>query len=165
MIDKYLEITKKIATACGVFAAASIMLSIVIVTELVFERYIFGNAITWQPELVTHLLVASTFIGSAYVFAENGHVNMDYFYTFLSEKGVTILKILTSALCLIFFLVLLYVSYEIVSEAFLKNYDTGTVWGPPLWIPYSSMLIGAMLMTMAYVGELLKLGRKLKELS
>jgi len=27
------------------------------------------------------------------------------------------------------------------------------------------MLIGAMLMTMAYVGELLKLGRKLKELS
>ena len=68
-------------------------------------------------------------------------------------------------LCLIFFLVLLYVSYEIVSEAFLKNYDTGTVWGPPLWIPYSSMLIGAMLMTMAYVGELLKLGRKLKDLS
>ena len=103
MIDKYLEITKKIATACGVFAAASIMLSIVIVTELVFERYIFGNAITWQPELVTHLLVASTFIGSAYVFAENGHVNMDYFYTFLSEKGVTILQISTSLLCLIFF--------------------------------------------------------------
>jgi TRAP-type C4-dicarboxylate transport system permease small subunit len=90
---------------------------------------------------------------------------MDYFYTFLSEKGVTILKISTSLLCLIFFLVLLYVSYEIVSEAFLKNYDTGTVWGPPLWIPYSSMLIGAMLMTMAYVGELLKLGRRLKELS
>jgi len=86
MIDKYLKITKKIATACGVFAAASIMLSIVLVTELVLERYIFGNAITWQPELVTHLLVASTFIGSAYVFAENGHVNMDYFYTFLSVK-------------------------------------------------------------------------------
>ena len=25
-----------------------------------------------------------------------------------------------------------------------KIYDTGTVWGPPLWIPYSSMLIGAV---------------------
>ena len=90
---------------------------------------------------------------------------MDYFYTFLSEKGVTILKISTSILCLIFFLVLFYVSYEIVSEAFVKNYDTGTIWGPPLWIPYSSMLIGAMLMTMAYIGELLRLGRRLKELS
>ena len=157
MIDKYLEITKKIATACGVFAAASIMLSIVIVTELVLERYIFGNAITWQPELVTHLLVASTFIGSAYVFAENGHVNMDYFYTFLSEKGVTILKISTSILCLIFFLVLFYVSYEIVSEAFVKNYDTGTIWGPPLWIPYSSMLIGSILMILQYIAEIIKL--------
>jgi len=27
------------------------------------------------------------------------------------------------------------------------------------------MLIGAMLMTMAYIGELLRLGRRLKELS
>lgn len=165
MIDKYLEITKKIATACGVFAAGSILLSILIVTELVFERYIFGNAITWQTELVTMLLVASTFIGSAYVFAENGHVNMDYFYTFLSKKGVIILRIFTSILCLIFFLILFYVSYEIVSEAFTKNYDTGTVWGPPLWIPYSSMLIGAVLMTMAYIGELLKLFRSLGELN
>jgi TRAP-type C4-dicarboxylate transport system permease small subunit len=90
---------------------------------------------------------------------------MDYFYTFLSKKGVIILRIFTSILCLIFFLILFYVSYEIVSEAFTKNYDTGTVWGPPLWIPYSSMLIGAVLMTMAYIGELLKLFRSLGELN
>src|SRR6056300_757741 len=108
MIDKYLEITKKIATACGVFAAGSILLSIIIVTELVFERYIFGNAITWQTELVTMLLVASTFIGSAYVLSEKGHVNMEYLYSFMSEKGVTKLKIFTDTLCLIFFLTLLY---------------------------------------------------------
>ena len=164
MIDKYLELVKKISTACGIFAAGSIMLSILVVTELVFERYIFGNAITWQTELVTILLVASTFIGSAYVFAENGHVNMDYFYTFLSEKGVVILRISTSILCLMFFLVLFYVAYEITAEALIKNYDTGTVWGPPLWIPYSSMLIGAILMTMSYIGELLVLFRKLGKL-
>ena len=142
MADKFIRFTEKIAKLCGIFAAGCLLLSIVLITELVFERYIFRNAITWQTELVTMLLVASTFIGSAYVLGEKGHVNMEY---------------------LIFFLILFYVSFEITAEAFIKNHNTGTIWGPPLWIPYSSMLIGATLMTMSYIAELIKLIRKLKE--
>ena len=41
------------------------------------------------------LLVASTFIGSAWVLSEKGHVNMEYLYTFMSEKNVTKLKVFT----------------------------------------------------------------------
>ena len=163
MTDKFIKLTNWLSKACGIFAAGCLFLSIVIITELVFERYLFKNAITWQTELVTMLLVASTFIGSAYVLSEKGHVNMEYLYTFLSEKNVTRLKIFTDSLCLIFFLILFYVSYEITYEAFVKNYNTGTVWGPPLWIPYSSMLIGATLMTMSYISELILHVRKLKE--
>ena len=163
MTDKFIKLTNWLAKACGIFAAGCLFLSIVIITELVFERYLFKNAITWQTELVTMLLVASTFIGSAYVLSEKGHVNMEYLYTFLSKKNVTKLKIFTDSLCLIFFLILCYVSYEITYEAFTKNYNTGTVWGPPLWIPYSSMLIGATLMTMSYISELILHVRKLKE--
>ena len=164
MADKFIRFTEKIAKLCGIFAAGCLLLSIVLITELVFERYIFRNAITWQTELVTMLLVASTFIGSAYVLSEKGHVNMEYLYSFMSEKSITKLKIFTDTLCLIFFSILFYVSLEITLEAFIKNYNTGTIWGPPLWIPYSSMLIGATLMVMSYIAELIKLTRKLKEL-
>ena len=101
MTDKFIKLTNWLAKACGIFAAGCLFLSIVIITELVFERYLFKNAITWQTELVTMLLVASTFIGSAYVLSEKGHVNMEYLYTFLSEKNVTKLKIFTDSLCLI----------------------------------------------------------------
>ena len=163
MTDKFIKLTNWLAKACGIFAAGCLFLSIVIITELVFERYLFKNAITWQTELVTMLLVASTFIGSAYVLSEKGHVNMEYLYSFMSEKGITKLKIFTDSLCLIFFLILFYVSFEITAEAFIKNHNTGTIWGPPLWIPYSSMLIGATLMVMSYIAELIKLVRKLKE--
>ena len=44
-----------------------------------------------------------------------------------------------------------------VEEAFTKNYTTGTVWSPPLWIPYSSMLVGAILMILQYIAEIIKL--------
>ena len=157
MKKKYLKFCNYTSNACGTFAVAALLLSILVIVELVFERYFFQRAITWQTELVTMLLVASTFIGSAYVLSEKAHVSMDWIYDFLSKKNIIKLKIFTSLISLIFFLFLFYFTFIMVEEAFTKNYTTGTVWSPPLWIPYSSMLIGASLMILQYIAEIIKL--------
>ena len=157
MKKKYLKFCDYSSKACGTFAIAALLLSILVIVELVFERYFFQRAITWQTELVTMLLVASTFIGSAYVLSEKGHVSMDWIYDFLSKKNIIKLKIFTSLISLLFFLFLFYFTFIMVEEAFTKNYTTGTVWSPPLWIPYSSMLVGAILMILQYIAEIIKL--------
>ena len=157
MKKKYLKFFNYVSQACGAFAISALLLSILVIVELVFERYFFQNAITWQTELVTILLVASTFIGSAYVLSEKAHVSMDWIYDFLSESNIIRLKIFTSLLSLVFFLFLFYFTFLMVEEAFVKNYTTGTIWDPPLWIPYSSMLIGAILMILQYIAEIIKL--------
>jgi TRAP-type C4-dicarboxylate transport system permease small subunit len=146
-----------IAKACGAFAVIALALAILIIVELVFERYFFQRAITWQNELVTMLLVASTFIGSAYVLSEKAHVSMEWIYDFLSKRNIIRLKIFTSLLSLLFFILLFYYGYLITEEAFVKKYTTGSIWDPPLWVPYSSMLIGATLMILQYIAEIIKL--------
>ena len=157
MKKKYLKFCNYISQACGAFAISALLLSILVIVELVFERYFFQNAITWQTELVTILLVASTFIGSAYVLSEKAHVRMDWVYDSLSKSNIIKLKIFTSLLSLLFFLILFYFTFLMVEEAFVKNYTTGTIWDPPLWVPYSSMLIGATLMILQYIAEIIKL--------
>ena len=157
MKNKYLNFCHYASHACGAFAVGSLILSILVIVELVFERYFFQRAITWQTELVTMLLVASTFIGSAYVLSEKAHVSMEWIYDFLSKKSIIKLKIFTSFISLGFFLILFYFGFLMVEEAFTKNYTTGTVWDPPLWIPYSSMLLGSILMILQYVAEIIKL--------
>ena len=157
MKKKYLKFCNKLSNACGVFAVIALMFSILVIVELVFERYFFQRPITWQTELVTMLLVASTFIGSDYVLSEKAHVSMEWIYDFLSKKNIIKLKIFTSFVSLIFFLILFYFGYLMVEEAFVKKYTTGTVWDPPLWIPYSSMMIGALLMILQYIAEIIKL--------
>ena len=92
----YLKFCSYMSKACGAFAVISLALAILIIVELVFERYFFQRAITWQNELVTMLLVASTFIGSAYVLSEKAHVSMEWIYDFLSKKNIIRLKIFTS---------------------------------------------------------------------
>ena len=94
MIKKYLKFCNYTSQACGAFAISALILSILIIVELVFERYFFQRAITWQTELVTMLLVASTFIGSAYVLSEKAHVSMEWIYDFLSKKILLNLKFL-----------------------------------------------------------------------
>ena len=86
MKNKYLNFCHYASQACGVFAVGALILSILVIVELVFERYFFQSAITWQTELATMLLVASTFIGSAYVLSEKAHVSMEWIYDFLSKK-------------------------------------------------------------------------------
>ena len=157
MKNRYLKFCDYVAKACGAFAVLALLLSILVIVELVFERYFFQRAITWQTELVTMLLVASTFIGSAYVLSEKAHVSMEWIYDFLSKKNIIKLKIFTSFLSLGFFLVLFYYGFLITEEAFVKKYTTGSVWDPPLWVPYSSMLIGSILMTLQYFAEIIKL--------
>ena len=78
MKKNYYKFCNLMAQACGAFAVTALLLSILIIVELVFERYFFQRAITWQTELVTMLLVASTFIGSAYVLSEKAHVSMEW---------------------------------------------------------------------------------------
>ena len=85
MKNKYLKFCDFIAKVCGAFAVLALLLSILVIVELVFERYFFQRAITWQTELVTMLLVASTFIGSVYVLSEKAHVSMECIYDFLSK--------------------------------------------------------------------------------
>jgi TRAP-type C4-dicarboxylate transport system permease small subunit len=157
MKKKYLRFCNYTSQACGSFAVGALILSILVIVELVFERYFFQRAITWQTELVTMLLVASTFIGSAYVLSEKAHVSMEWIYDFLSKRNIIKLKIFTSLLSLCFFLILFYFGFLMVEEAFIKSYTTGTVWDPPLWIPYSSMMIGSMLMILQYIAEIIKL--------
>ncbi|GIS28169.1 MAG: hypothetical protein CM15mP129_03660 [Chloroflexota bacterium] len=62
---------------------------------------IFKRAITWQNELVTMLLVASTFIVSAYVLSEKAHVVWNGFLIFV-KRNIINLKIFTSILSLSF---------------------------------------------------------------
>ena len=114
MKNKYLKFCDFTAKACGAFAVLALLLSILVIVELVFERYYIQRAITWQTELVTMLLVASTFIGSAYVLSEKAHVSMEWIYDFLSSKNVLRLKIFTSLLSLLFFLILFYFVFLMV---------------------------------------------------
>src|ERR1700704_5430571 len=73
----FVRAVRLISRLGGYFAAALIAVSVVIVCEMVFVRYVLNLNTIWQTDFVTWSLVGATFIGSPYLLLSRGHVNVD----------------------------------------------------------------------------------------
>jgi TRAP-type C4-dicarboxylate transport system permease small subunit len=57
-------------------------------------------------------------------------------------------QILVDAASFIFCAYFAWKSWLLLLEAWLEGFHSGSTWAPPLWIPYSLMTIGMMLLSL-----------------
>lgn len=134
-----------------------IAVSVLIVCQLVFTRYLLNSPTAWQTELVTYLLVAATLIGSPYVLKIGGHVSVDLLPHYVSERGRKRLSFTGAVTGILFCGVLFLSGCELWYDAWSGAWLSETVWGVPLWIPYAALPLGFGLMMLQYVADLLVL--------
>src|SRR3979411_3202279 len=85
-MDHFVRAVRLISRLCGYFAAALIAVSVFIVCEMVFVRFVLNENTIWQTDFVTYSLVAATFIGSPFVLMTRGHVNVDVLPLYLGPR-------------------------------------------------------------------------------
>ena len=139
----------------GVFAALLIALAVLVICDLVVERYVLGLTTIWQIDVVTYSIVAATFVGSPYVLMNRGHVNVDILPLHLSPRPRYWLAMFTIVLSMAFCVVLFIVTSLYWHEAYTSNWKSDTVWRARLWIPLAAMPIGTGLLVLQYLAELL----------
>src|SRR5690348_5106668 len=106
-MDGFIRAVNMASRAAGVVAAALIALGVLIIIDIVVERYGLGRTTIWQLDVVTYSIVSATFIGSAYVLMTRGHVNVDVLPLYLGKQARFRLAIFTTLLALAFCVVLL----------------------------------------------------------
>ncbi|MFZ3322861.1 MAG: TRAP transporter small permease [Usitatibacter sp.] len=156
-LDHFIEGVRFLSRVAGVTAAALIALGVLVICDMVIERYAFNRTTIWQIDVVTYSIVGATFIGSAYVLLHHGHVNVDILPRWLGPRGRFWLALFTTALSLAFCTVLLVACSRYWYEAWSEGWKSNTVWRARLWIPYLSMPVGIGLLVLQYIAELLGL--------
>lgn len=156
-MDVFIRVVRSLSRAAGVVAALLIAAGVVVICEMVIERYGLNRTTVWQIDVVTYSIVAATFIGSPYVLLHRGHVNVDILPMYLGDRGRFWLALFTMVLSLAFCAVLLYLCTKFWHEAYENNWRSNTVWRARLWIPYLSMPVGLGLLVLQYLAELLAL--------
>jgi len=147
----------------GFVAAAALIAACLVVCDMVVERYFLRASTVWQTEFVMYCIVGATFVGSPYVLLTKGHVNVDLLPMYLGPKARFVLAMFVAAASLLFCIVLAWQSGEFWYRAWSGGWRTDTVWSLPLWIPHITLPVGAGLLALQYVADMLCLatGREL----
>jgi len=156
-MDTFIRGVRAVSRVAGVAAAIMIGLAVLVICDMVVERYIFGRTTIWQIDVVTYAIVGATFIGSAYVLMYRGHVNVDILPLWLPPRGRYWLAVFTSVVSIAFCVALLIVTSRYWYEAYSENWRSNTVWRARLWIPYLSMPLGVGLLVLQYAAEFIAL--------
>src|SRR5512140_376379 len=102
-MEAYVRAVAFVARTAGVIAAFLIALAVLVICEMLVERYILNHTTIWQIDVVTYCIVAATFVGSAYVLMHRGHVNVDILPRYLGTRARFALAIfvgfLSAAFC------------------------------------------------------------------
>lgn len=154
-MDSFLRAVTFLSRVAGVTAALLIALAVLVICDMVIERYVFNLTTIWQIDVVTYSIVGATFVGSPYVLMTRGHVNVDILPLHLAPPARYWLALFTMLLALAFCVVIFILCAAYWYEAFSSGWVSNTVWRARLWIPYLSMPVGLGLVVLQYVAEIL----------
>ena len=159
-VDRLVGAIRRLSQLAGIFAAGLFALSVLVVCQMVFVRYVLGKTTIWQTDFVIYSLVAATFVGSSYVLMTRGHVNVDVLPHYASPRFRFALAVFASLVTLAFAVTLTVLTFLFWKEAWDNSWVSDSMWRARLWIPYLSMPIGLGLLTLECIAGLIGLVRR-----
>ena len=129
-----------------VFAAIALIAACVVLSYSVIGRAVFHMANYWQDEAAVFLLVGATFMTSAYVQSQRGHVSIEAFVGLLTPKANRIRLWLVDVASFAFCTFFAWKSWTLAHEAYVDGQVSNSMWSPPLAIPYVLMALGMTLL-------------------
>lgn len=148
---------ERISWLGGVLAMLLLASAVVIVCQMIVLRYFLKESTVWQTEYVIFSLMAATFLGSAHVLKQRGHVAVDLLPRALGPGGRIGMELLAALLSVLFLALLAWSGWMHFHEAWTENWTTATVWKLPLWIPLLPLPLGMAMVILQYLAEILKM--------
>src|SRR5215468_2551503 len=130
-----------------VLSSIALVIASGVLTYSVVVRYFLKYSTDWQDEMSVFLVLGAVFMSAAAIQAQRHHVGIEVIDSLLpksvNQTRVLLIDIASLAFCAYF----AWKSYALLREAIEDNYHSSSTWGPPLWIPYSLMTAGMVLLS------------------
>jgi TRAP-type C4-dicarboxylate transport system permease small subunit len=133
-------------SAIVVFAAIALIVACAILSYSVLGRALFHSPNYWQDEAAVFLLVGVTFMTSAYVQQQRGHIGIEAFVGLLSPFANRVRLWLVDVASFLFCSFFAWKSWTLAHEAWVDDQVSNSMWSPPLAIPYALMATGMTLL-------------------
>lgn len=125
---------------------------IVVVFIQVVSRYVFNSPLTWSGELARYMAIWIIYLSSVIVFRESEHLSVDFIVQMFPPKLKKATEIFKYFVILLFILLMLYVSREILPIVAIQTSPTLRL---PMSVIYSAFPVAMFLMLIEIISKVL----------
>lgn len=138
--------------------AAPALVALALVAEQAAARYLYPTALyDWADEIEVYLVVWSILVSLGRISAEGAHIRAEVVIDRLPAWLARGLDIATTALGLVFLLVLTWYAWRVAHDAFVFDDRTSSSLRFPIWIYYAAMPAGCAAMSVGFLLHLIRL--------
>ena len=130
----------------------------VVVIMQVFSRFVLRDSLSWSEELARYLMVWATFVGASIGVKRGSHVGVEALAKALPKKAQIIVKYLGVVLVLTFCVILFTQGMGIIQRQ-ISGRQVSPAMRIPMWWAYLAIPVGAFLMGVRFIQNLLKIKR------
>jgi C4-dicarboxylate transporter DctQ subunit len=135
-------------TLVGLLGAIAMIVGVV----QVLGRYFFpAYAISWAEEVIVYLVVWGVMIVSSQLVRTDGHVRPDLVLRLVGTNGQRWLETFNCIVALVFCVGMVWYGFHIVQSSLELDEHSSTDFSFPMWIYYSALPVGGLLMAGRYV--------------
>jgi TRAP-type C4-dicarboxylate transport system permease small subunit len=149
-------ILEKIAYLGGYYSGWLVPLMMVLVVVEVFMRYVLHQPLMVADEFSAYMLVAVSYLGTAYTWRQGGHVRVTVLVSRLSSRVSSWMRLTGLILVFIFMIELDRVSYKMITYALQINLRSSTWLMFPLFWPQLTVFVGFVLLTLLLVVDIVQ---------
>ena len=134
---------------------------LLIVIHEVIVRYVFDAPTLFSVELSEYLLVLVVFMSVGWVLKEDRHVAVTFAVDVLPEKMRQGFSLVTSLLTVAFLAILVWQGGRTALTAYRGDYHSSSLLDFPMWIPYTLIPLGALVLSVQYIAKISELIRSI----
>jgi TRAP-type C4-dicarboxylate transport system permease small subunit len=142
------RILARINTIVVNLSSVALVIAAFVLTYSVVVRYFLKFSTDWQDEMSVFLIVGAVFMSAAAIQAGRGHVAIEAVTAVLPPRLNMARQIVVDAASFVFCAYFAWKSWLLLLEAWEEGFRSGSTWAPPLWIPYSLMTMGMLLLSL-----------------
>ncbi len=130
-------------------AAAGVVFACAAVTWSVLARSVFGLSTFWEMEAAVYTLIYAALLSAAFTDRSGGQIGVRLLADRLKGRMAEFHQLVLDLLTLGLFSVFTWSAWDLLLASWETGWTTGTIWGPPLWLPHAAFPIGGGLLVLA----------------
>lgn len=138
------------------FLVPALIFSSILLFIQVVMRYIFSNSLAWSEELARFLYIWEVWLGIAYAAKNSAHFRVTLIFSVIKGKGELCLNLIILIVWMCFGLFFTYTGAQTVI-AIAKFGQLSSAMRIPMWIPYLGIPVGAGLMSLRLLEQIVTL--------